>query len=80
MILFTAIDTVAKKGSDGSLTIDRMALNKALHATKDFKGMTGNITCDQYGDCADPHIAVYQTEEENVKKGEMPTKPFWKKY
>ena len=80
MIVFMAIDEVAQKGSDGSLTIDRMALNKALHATKDYKGLTGNITCDQYGDCADPHIAVYQTKAENVKKGEMPTTPFWKKY
>jgi branched-chain amino acid transport system substrate-binding protein len=80
MIVFMAIDQVAKKGSDGSLTIDRMALNKALHATKDYKGLTGNITCNQYGDCADPHIAVYQTKKENVKKGEMPSVPYWKKY
>jgi branched-chain amino acid transport system substrate-binding protein len=80
MIVFMAIDKVAKKGSDGSLSIDRMALNTALHETKDYKGLTGNITCDQYGDCADPHIAVYKTAEENVKKGEMPTTPFWKKY
>lgn len=80
MLIFTAIDKVAKKGSDGSLTIDRMELNKALHATKDFKGLTGNLTCDQYGDCADPHIAVYQIKAENVKKREMPSIPFWKKY
>jgi len=79
-IVFIAIEMVAKKGSDGSLTIDRTELNKALHATKNFKGLTGNITCNQYGDCADPHIDVYQTKAENVKKREMPSTPFWKKY
>jgi branched-chain amino acid transport system substrate-binding protein len=42
-----------------------------------FKGMTGNLTCDRYGDCADPKIAVYWTTSENVKNLEMPDKPFW---
>jgi branched-chain amino acid transport system substrate-binding protein len=32
-----------------------------MFATKDFAGLTGNLTCDANGDCADPHIAVYQT-------------------
>jgi len=32
------------------------------------------------GDCADPHIAVYQVKKQNVKKAQMPTKPTWKKY
>jgi len=27
--------------------------------TKDFKGLTGNLTCNATGDCADPKIAVY---------------------
>jgi branched-chain amino acid transport system substrate-binding protein len=78
MIIFAAIEKVAKKAPDGSLTIDRGKLRDVLYATKGFKGLTGTINCNEYGDCADPRIAVYKTTEENVKKLVMPDKPFWK--
>ncbi len=77
LMIFAAVEKVAKKDPDGTLTIDRGKLRDALYATKGLKGLTGTITCDQYGDCADPRIAVYKTTVENVKKLEMPTKPFW---
>jgi len=80
MIIFAAIEKVAQKAPDGSLTIDRGKLRDALYATKGFKGLTGTITCDQYGDCADPKIGVYKTTEENVKKLVMPDTPIWKPY
>lgn len=80
MIILNAIEKIGVVGSDGSLTIDRMVLRDAMYATKNHQGMTGNLNCDQYGDCADPRIAVYQTQLENVKKLEMPTKPVWKPY
>jgi branched-chain amino acid transport system substrate-binding protein len=78
MMIFAAIEKVAKKAPDGSLTINRKALRDALYATKGMKGLTGTITCDQYGDCADPHIAVYITKAENIKTLEMPSVPYWK--
>ena len=78
MMILKAIDKVGVAGSDGSLSIDRMKLRNALYATKNYKGMTGTLSCDEYGDCADPAIAVYRTEISNIKKGEMPTMPFWK--
>jgi branched-chain amino acid transport system substrate-binding protein len=59
MVVFAAIQKVAK-ADGGSLYIGRKALRDALFATKGLKGLTGTITCDKYGDCADPHIAVYQ--------------------
>lgn len=80
MMMFAAIEKVAQKAPDGSLTIDRGKLRDALYATKNMKGLTGTISCDKYGDCADPKIAVYKTTEENVKKLEMPDKPIWKPY
>jgi branched-chain amino acid transport system substrate-binding protein len=80
MIIFAAIEKVAVKGQDGSLTIDRGKLRDALYATKGYKGLTGTISCDQYGDCADPKIGVYKTTEENVKKLVMPDTPIWKPY
>jgi branched-chain amino acid transport system substrate-binding protein len=78
MMIFAAIEKVAKKAPDGSLTIGRKALRDALYATKNMKGLTGTITCDKYGDCADPKIAVYKTTADNVKKLEMPSIPYWK--
>ena len=32
-------------------------------ATKDFQGLTGNLTCSPTGDCADPKIAVYEVTD-----------------
>ena len=75
-----AIEKVGKKAPDGILYIGRKALRDALYATKNFKGLTGNLTCNQYGDCADPRIAVYKTSEENIKKLQTPDQPFWKPY
>ena len=80
MIIFAAIEKVAVKGSDGSLTIDRGKLRDALYATKGYKGLTGTISCDNFGDCADPKIGVYKTTADNVKKLVMPDTPVWKPY
>jgi branched-chain amino acid transport system substrate-binding protein len=80
MIIFNAIKKVGKTDPAGTLHIGRKALRDALYATKDFKGLTGNVTCNQFGDCADPRIAVYITTADNVKKLVMPDKPYWKPY
>jgi branched-chain amino acid transport system substrate-binding protein len=80
MMIFAAIEKVGKKGPDGTLYIGRQKLRDALYQTKNFKGLTGTLNCDAYGDCADPRIAVFKTTPENVKNGVMPTQPFWKPY
>jgi branched-chain amino acid transport system substrate-binding protein len=59
-LIFAAIEKVAVEQGD-ALYIGRKALRDALFATKDFTGLTGNLTCSQYGDCADPKIAVYES-------------------
>ncbi len=79
LMVFAAIEKVAVKDGD-TLYIPRKALRDALYATKGLKGLTGNITCNQYGDCADPRIAVYQQTAENIKKLTNPETPFWKPY
>ncbi|MDR7543128.1 MAG: branched-chain amino acid ABC transporter substrate-binding protein [Armatimonadota bacterium] len=61
MMIFAAIEKVAKRDAAGNLYIGRKALRDALYATKNFKGLTGTLTCDRYGDCADPKIAVYES-------------------
>ncbi len=79
MMILAAIDKAAKKEGN-NLVIGRKAVRDALLATSTMQGLTGTITCDQYGDCADPKIAVYQTAKENVKQLKMPDKPYWKPY
>jgi branched-chain amino acid transport system substrate-binding protein len=59
-IIFSAIEKVAIQGDDGSLLIPKKALVAAILATKDLAGLTGNLTCTELGDCADPKIAVYE--------------------
>lgn len=79
-MIFKAIEKVAKKEKDGTLYIGRKALRDALYATKNMKGITGKISCSEFGDCADPRIAVYLTTPENIKTLVMPKKSFWKPY
>ncbi|MDJ0752935.1 MAG: ABC transporter substrate-binding protein, partial [Ardenticatenaceae bacterium] len=57
-IILNAIDAVAQEGADGSLLIGRQALIDAVAATEGLEGITGTLTCDENGDCADPKIAV----------------------
>jgi branched-chain amino acid transport system substrate-binding protein len=59
-ILFAALAKVAVVEADGTIYVPRQALRDAIYATKDFKGITGNLTCSQYGDCGAPVIAVYE--------------------
>ncbi len=71
-MIFAAIEKVAVVQQDGTVYIPRQALRDALYATKDFKGLTGNLSCTPTGDCADPKIAVYE-----FKKAEFPPERIW---
>ncbi len=58
-ILLTAIEKVAIRDSSGTLHIGRKALRDAVSATKGFPGLTGTLSCSQFGDCgAVPFIGV----------------------
>jgi branched-chain amino acid transport system substrate-binding protein len=57
--------------------VQKQALRDAIAATKDFKGVTGNLTCDPNGDCADPKIAIYQASADDFARLEMPKTPVW---
>lgn len=61
-IIFNAIEKVAKTDASGKTLIGKQDLRDALFATKDYKGLTGNLTCDKNGDCADPVIAMYKLD------------------
>ncbi len=63
MMVLDAVEEVAQEGSDGTLLIGRQALRDALYATSGFEGITGSLTCDEFGDCANPAIAVSQVQD-----------------
>ena len=58
VLLLSAIDAVAVEMSDGTLIIDRQALRDELTATKDFGGIIGTLSCDDFGDCGAQRISV----------------------
>jgi branched-chain amino acid transport system substrate-binding protein len=61
-MIFDAIEKVATVDDDGTVHIGRQALRDALFATSGMAGITGTITCNEYGDCADARISVNQVQ------------------
>ncbi len=66
-LIFAAVKRVAVAGPDGRLYIPRQALRDAILNTRDYKGLTGMLTCNETipdvrypGDCGEPSVAVYQ--------------------
>lgn len=61
-IIFDAIEKVALKDAAGNLYIPRTALKDAIFATANFQGITGSLTCNSDGDCANAKISVVQVK------------------
>lgn len=57
-MIFACIEEVGVLDDDNTLHIGRQDMRDCLYATSGFSGITGTLTCDQYGDCADPKITV----------------------
>jgi branched-chain amino acid transport system substrate-binding protein len=62
-LLLNAIETVAVQEEDGTLHIGRQALRDALYATVGFQGLTGSLTCDEYGDCGVARFQVVRLDD-----------------
>jgi branched-chain amino acid transport system substrate-binding protein len=62
-LLIEKIKAVAVVSGD-TLYIPRKALVDAVRGTKDFKGLTGTVTCDATGECALPtSFLVFQVQQ-----------------
>lgn len=61
-MIFACIESTAQQNADGALLIGRQAMRDCLYATTNFDGITGSLTCNETGDCADPQIAVYEIQ------------------
>ncbi len=78
-ILFAALEKVAVTGPDGTIYVPKKALRDAIYATQDYRGLTGVLTCGQYGDCGAPIIAVYQITARETGGEWPPVAPIWPK-
>ncbi len=62
-LLFHAIEQAAVQDRTGVLHIGRKQLRDTLYATKTFKGVTGVLSCDQFGDCGRPSFHVLRLDD-----------------
>jgi branched-chain amino acid transport system substrate-binding protein len=60
-LLADAIEAVAFD-EGGTTYIPRTALRDAFFATEGYEGVTGTLTCDENGDCADAKISVSEVQ------------------
>jgi branched-chain amino acid transport system substrate-binding protein len=62
-LLLNAIEAVAVQEEDGTLHVGRQALRDALYDTLEYHGVTGRLTCDEYGDCGGTRFQVTRLDE-----------------
>jgi branched-chain amino acid transport system substrate-binding protein len=60
-MLAQAMEEVAFE-EDGTTYIPRTALRDAFFSIEGFEGITGTLTCDENGDCADAKISVSEVQ------------------
>jgi len=65
-LLFHAIEQTAIQDRSGVLHIGRQKLRNSLYATKTFKGVTGVLSCDQFGDCGRSSFHVLRLDNPSL--------------
>lgn len=63
-ILMDAIGEVAVEQPDGTVVVGKQAVRDAVQATSGYQGVTGTLTCDEFGDCAAAEIVALQKTPE----------------
>ena len=61
-LLLGAIAGAAVQEEDGTLHIGRQALRDWLYAVDDFDGLTGRLSCDEFGDCGATRFDIMRLE------------------
>ena len=62
-LILHVMETVAVQEEDGTLYVGRQALRDALYSTTDFQGLTGNLRCDEFGDCGGANFKVVRLDD-----------------
>ncbi len=78
-LLLTAVQSSAQVSSRGALVIGRQALRDALTQTAVFPGVSGNLTCSPYGDCAaETAVGLYQLAADQISGEVWPPELIWR--
>lgn len=78
-LLLTAVRAAAQVSNRGALVIGRQALRDALTQTAVFPGVTGDLTCSPYGDCAaETAVGLYQLANEQISGEIWPPEVVWR--
>ena len=62
-MVLEALEEVVVEDADGTLHVPRQGLIDAMYGTTGFDGLTGNLTCNRFGDCANPVIAIMRFDD-----------------
>lgn len=60
-IIFDAVEAVAID-EGGTLFIPKGALRDYVAGLTDYAGLTGTLSCDEFGDCGSPYVSIAQLE------------------
>lgn len=76
-ILLDAIEAVAQVGDDGTILVGRQALRDQITSLSGYQGLTGNLTCNETGDCATGEaLGIFQLSEAELE-GNWPPEVVW---
>lgn len=64
-VLLSAIESAAEVDG-GSMRVERAALREQLRATRDFEGLIGTLSCDDFGDCGTGRVNIYHHTDPGV--------------
>ena len=61
-MIFACLEEVGVDNS-GTLVVGRQVLRSCLYNTEDFPGITGELTCNQFGDCGAADFSISQLQD-----------------
>jgi len=62
-LLLEAIKSITVQETNGTLHIGQQALRDALYAVDSFEGVTGYLSCDEFGDCGVPRYNIVRLDD-----------------
>ncbi len=64
VLLLEAIEAASYVNDDGALVIDREGIRGWLNEVADYEGLSGNHTCDEFGDCGEVKTLIVYNDPE----------------
>lgn len=65
-LLLDTMALVTDQSEDGTLYVKRQALRDALYHTSNYEGITGELACNQFGDCGVNKLQIVQLDNPSV--------------